>query len=226
MHASLARTAVLVGTFASSGLAAAADATYGSEASFVAAVAGATIESFETLAARMRTVAPVLTAGFTVSSSTTPVGVQSGVDTPEAAFGAVATAGTHFLSVYLPPVGNVLQPQGTLVFDLAAPATAFAFNITDVGEVAGVVRLATNAGAYAGGVDLVTYPPTFANGNVQFVGLQQSVPFTRVSLTVTGLDDAYGLDKVYVLTAVPEPASALLLLAGGALLAARRRPNR
>jgi hypothetical protein len=204
------------------GLAQAANATFSNESSFVAAAGAVGIESFESTAARLRGTAPLATPLFTLTGGTTPIGVQSGLNNPEDAFGAVATDGLRFVSVYLPN-----QPQGTLVFDLAAPSTVFGFNITDVGETAGAISLRTDTGAFVGGVNLTTFPPTFANGNVQFYGLTQNIAFSRVFLTVTGVDDAYGLDKIYVstVTAVPEPATVLLMALGLAALAlkARRR---
>jgi hypothetical protein len=199
------------------GSALAADSVFTNEGSFAAAAGAAAIESFETTAPRLRSTAPLVTSRFTLTGGATPIGVQSGVDNPEPAFGASATDGLRFVSVYLPN-----QPQGTLVFDLLTPAKAFGFNITDVGEASGVVTLRTDAGAYAAGINVGTYPPTFGNGNVQFFGLTQDVAFTRVFLTVTGLDDAYGLDKIYI-TAVPEPTTALLMGLGAAALWMRRR---
>jgi hypothetical protein len=195
----------------------AVNSVFSTETSFVAAAGAASIESFETTAPRVRGTAPVSTALFTLTGGSTPIGVQSGVDNPEPAFGAVATNGVRFVSVYLPN-----QPQGTLVFDLLSPARAFGFNITDAGETSGVVTLRTDTGAYAAGIDVASYPPGLANGSVQFFGLTQDQPFTRVFLTVTGLDEAYGLDKVYV-TAVPEPTTVSLTVAGLAVVLAKRR---
>jgi PEP-CTERM motif len=205
LYASLFASAVLL----LPGLVQAANATFSSE----------TIESFETTAPRLRSTDPLATPLFTLTGGTTPIGVQSGINMPEEAFGAVPTNGLRFLSVYLPN-----QPQGTLVFDLTSPAKAFGFNITDVGETAGVITLRTDTGAYAAGITVATFSSNLGNGNVQFYGLTQDQPFTRVFLTVTGLDDAYGLDKIYV-TAVPEPGSVLLMALGVAALVrqARRR---
>jgi hypothetical protein len=197
-----------------------ANSVFTTESSFAAAAGAASIESFETTAPRARSTAPLTTARFTLTGGATPIGVQSGVDNPEPAFGAVATDGVRFVSVYLPN-----QPQGTLVFDLLTPAKAFGFNITDVGEASGVVTLRTDTGAYAAGINVATYPPTFGNGNVQFFGLTQDLAFSRVFLTVTGLDDAYGLDKIYI-TAVPEPTTALLMGLGAAALWMRGRRGR
>ena len=167
---------------------------------------------FADTAARVRSTTPLTTSLFNLAGGTTPIGVQDDLNNPEDAFGAVATDGLRFLPVYL---SN--QPQGTLVFDLTSSATPFGFSITDVGEVSAAINLRTNTGAHANGITVSTFPPGFGNGNVQFYGLTQDQPFSRVFLTVTGNDDAYGLDKIYVTTAVsavPGAAAALLMAAG------------
>jgi PEP-CTERM motif len=209
--------------FAMPGLVQAANATFVTEGSFAAAAGAFSIESFEATAARVRSTSALVTPLLTVTGGTAPIGVQSGVNNPEEAFGAVATDGVRFISVYLPN-----QPQGTLVFDLAAPTTAFGFNITDVGETSGAISLRTDTGAYAGGINLATFPPSFGNGNVQFYGLTQDLAFSRVFLTLTGVDDAYGLDKIYVssVTAVPEPAAVMLMGLGLAAVVLKARRKR
>jgi hypothetical protein len=205
-------------------MAQAADATYNDEAAFVAAIQGGPgvpiIEGFESLEPRLRSLQPLSSPWFTLSSETTPMGVQDGSNSPEDGYGSYATEGTQYLSVYR--TGGL--PQGTLQFDMNTPGHLFGFSITDVGEVEGTVHLRTDSGAYAGGVDVAVFPPVFGNGQQFFFGLTQDTPFTQVWLTVNGVDEAYGLDKLYVtLTPVPEPAAAWLLLAGGAALALRRR---
>jgi hypothetical protein len=192
----------------------AADATFTTEAAFVAAAGATRLESFETVATGLRGSAPVAAPLFTVTGLTAPIGVQSGPNTPNDGFGAGATDGTRYLSVYLPN-----QPQGTLRFDLASATTVFGFNIMDVGETTGTVSIRTNSGAFSSETLLASYPPNLGNGNVQFFGLTQNLPFTQVFVTVSGSDDAFGIDKVSVI-AVPEPAAALLLLVG--LVALRR----
>jgi len=202
----------------------AANATFTDEAAFVAAIQSGpgvpVIEGFEELTPGPRTMAPVHTAWFTLRSDTTPMGVQDGANSPEDGFGSYATEGTQYLSVYR--TGGL--PQGTLQFDMNTPGQLFGFTITDVGEVHGTVHLRTDSGAYAGGVDVAVFPPLFGNGQQFFFGLTQDTPFNQVWLTVNGVDEAYGLDKLYVtLTPVPEPAAAWLLLAGGAALVLRRQ---
>lgn len=66
-----------------------------------------------------------------------------------------------------------------------------------------------------------------ATGNVQFDWLVQGQPFSRVFLTLIGNDEACGLDKIYVttgVTAVPEPATVLLMAVGLRVLAAVHWP--
>ena len=200
-----------------SGLAHAANTTFTNEGSFVAAAGSTVVESFEALAGRSRVLSPVVTPLLTATPGTAPLGVQTAPDTPDNGFGAAATDGTHYLSIYLPNAA-----QGTLRFDLGSPSKVFGFNIIDVGEATGTVTLRTNAGAFAGGVTLLSFPPTFGNGAVFFIGLTQDIAFTTVFLDVSGLDDAYGIDKVYI-QAVPETASAWSLLAGLAALGLRAR---
>lgn len=196
----------------------AGDASFSDEAAFAAAAGPMRVESFEALAASARGLAPVVAPWFTASSVDAPIGVQDGPDSPQPGYGAQATQGSHYLSVYLPNL-----PQGTLRFDLATPATAFAFDLVDVGETAGTVHLRTDAGAYAAGLTLATLAGDLAdNGRVRFFGITQTTPFSSVFLTVDGIDEAYGVDRVQ-LSAVPEPAQALLWLGGLAALAMRHR---
>jgi hypothetical protein len=146
--------------------------------------------------------------------------VQSTSASPEPGFGSFGTLGPAYAFVYLPNQG-----QGTLRIDLAAPATAFALDLTDVGEVEGVINLRTNVGAFAAGVNVATFPPTFANGSAFFYGLTQNVAFTQIFLTVSGIDEAYGIDNVRV-AVVPEPVTLALWGLGLGALALRRRRDR
>jgi len=202
------------------GMAQAGDGSFTNEAAFATAAGSTVMESFEALAAQARSLTSVVAPGFTVSTSGTPIGLQVGADSPLPGFGAAATDGSHYLSAYLAGL-----PQGTIRFTLAAPTTAFGFNLMDVGEVAGTVALQTNTGAYAAGVTLVNSSGASPSGSVLFVGITQATPFSTVDLTITGIDEAYGVDRVF-LSAVPEPTSVTLLvcgLLGMAGLSTRRR---
>jgi hypothetical protein len=198
----------------------AADSAFHDEAAFLLGAGSVAFESFETLAARSRSLDPIVTARFTIRTGGAPIGVQSGADTPDPGFGAAAVDGSHYVSVYLPG-----QPQGSIRFDLAAPSRAFGLYLADAGEAAGQITFQTNAGAFTTTLVVGEAPPLLPNGNVRFIGFTQDQAFTQVTLTVTGLDDAYGVDKVYV-SAVPEPASAALLGLGLAGIAARRSRRR
>jgi hypothetical protein len=191
----------------------AADGLFTSEASFVAAAGTTSIESFEALAGSGRSLAPIVTPGFTITSGGAPMGVQTAPDAPSSGFGGAATDGTNWVSVYLPN-----QPQGSITFTLASPALSFGLNLSDIAEASGTVVLTTNAGAFAGGVTLLSFPPLVNGGTVAFVGLTQDTPFNNVTLTISGFDEAYGVDKVYA-GAVPEPTPVLTLLAGLAAIA-------
>lgn len=213
VHRAFTSTMVLLAALTTSGLAMAVPATYNNEAAFVSGTGSTTFESFETLPGSSRTPgASVVAPLVSVTALTAPVGVNTGPSTPDDAFGAVATDGSHFLSVYAPGVS-----PGTLRFDFANPTNAFGLNLTDLFEAAGSLVLRTNVGEFSSGVTLFNSTGGLANGNVLFFGLSQDVAFTQLFLTVQGgIDEAFGIDQVYVSSpaAIPEPSSALLLMAG------------
>jgi len=199
----------------------AAVTTYTDEAQFIAAAGNPTFESFEQLTARVRSAAPINVPAFTITPSGQTLGVQDTPNSPEGGFGSFATDGSKYLFVYLPN-----QPTGTLQFDLAQPSTAFGFSITDVGETDGILSLSTNTGEAQSGLVLAQYPPQLGGGASLFFGITQATPFTQVILNVTGIDEAYGLDKVYT-QAVPIPSAVWLFISaliglGGRLFYLRR----
>lgn len=196
----------------------AANLTFTNAGAFAGAAGSVTVESFETLPGSARTAGvPVVTPVLTVSSPSAPLGVQDGPNTPSDGFGAVATDGTHYVSIYRPN-----EPPGTLTITLAAPARAFGFDLVDVEVLGSHISLSTDAGAFAGGVILETVAGNIGTGSLRFFGITQDQAFSKVFLTIDGLDDAVGLDNIRV-APVPLPAPALLLGAGLAALAARRR---
>ena len=189
--------------------------TFNDEAAFVAATSLSSFESFEGLAPRLRSAAPLTLTDFTVTPDAATLGVTDGANSPEPTFGTAASDGTHALFVYNPNV-----PTGTLTFTLNGPATAFGFDLLDAGETAGKVTIRTNAGESLSEVTLAQYPPLLGNGSVEFLGFTQKTAFTQVFVTVTGVDEAYGIDKVRVKNAAPEPSSMglIALVAFGGLM--------
>ena len=184
---------------------------YTSEAAFTSATGLSAFESFEALAGSSRSANPVVVSGFTVVPvGLALLGVQVGAETPETGNGASATHGSNYLLSYLPN-----QPTGSLRFDFNTPVTAFGLHVIDAGEAAGDIIVQTNSGesstpfAAFSFTNLTLQP----NGNVLFLGFSQSTSFTSLTLTVNGVDDSYGLDKVYV-QSVPEPGQWATLLAG------------
>ena len=209
----------------------AADATFTSESLFQAAAGSTVMESFESVAARLRANTPVVAPLLTVNPlAGAMIGIEDVSVSPGGGFGSYATDGTRYLLSYVDPVPGtfpdpaVLQPTGTLHFALNGPARAFGLTITDVGEVDGTVKLFTGNGAFVGGVTVLSFPPTAGNGGRMFIGLTQDTSFTDVYLTVSALDEAYGVDRILV-ASVPEPAEYALMLAGLVLVgtAARRK---
>ena len=188
--------------------------TFTSEAAFTGARPGLSSESFESNAGQvLATSTTVSTPGFSVSTvGTATLGVQTGANAPNTGNGAFATDGTHYLLSYLPN-----QPTGTLRFDFASVSNSFGLTFTDVGEAAGVITISTNAGDTAGGITAYTFGPTLPNGSALFFGFSQTAAFSQVFITVTGVDESYGLDKVYFGAQgnrVPEPGSLGLMLLG------------
>ena len=121
-----------------------------------------------------------------------------------------ATHGSRYLFSWLPG-----QPSGTLRFDFQTPTLAFGLNLTDLGEVTGEVRLDTNNSGLPASTVVYTFGSSNlpGNGSVLFAGVSQDTPFSSVTLTITGVDEAYGVDKVYV-QSVPEPGEWAMMLAG------------
>lgn len=202
--------------------------TFTDAGSFLATTGLVAFESFESLSARVRGSGPVVTAGFSVTPlDPALLGVQNGPESPETGYGTAPTHGSNYLFSYLPPEpgSGALRAPGTLRFDFLAPVTAFGIHLVDVGEAPGTISLRTNAGGLSGGETLLEFAGGGPNGAVSFVGVVQLTAFTSLSLTVNGLDEAFGLDQAYI-QAVPEPHQAALLAVGLLPLIALARRRR
>ncbi len=195
-----------------------------SESAYLSAAGNVSFESFEGLTPRVRVSDPIAVPAFTLTPAPGLLGVQNGANSPEPGYGASAIDGSHYLLMYRPNIS-----AGTLQFDFTRPTNTFGFYITDLGETSGVLSFHTNAGASVNETTLAQYPPLPGNGNVQFYGFTQDTPFTSLSLTSTGLDDSYGLDKVYTRSAAAVPAPGgnavigVMVTVGAGFLRKRRR---
>lgn len=206
----LATALLLAGSQAQAVVAAIPDATlYQDETSFTGDNPGLGFQSFESVAGRVRGSGSVTVGGLSVTPlGGALLGVQTGPDSPETGFGSAATHGSHYLFSYQPNVAT-----GTLQFSFTTPTSAFGLNLVDVGETTGEILLQTNNGGQSLVARSFGSGNLLGSGSVLFVGLSQDIPFTSITLTVTGVDDAFGVDKVYV-QSVPEPGEWALMLAG------------
>jgi len=199
-----------------------ANTLFTSEGTFQAAAGVTQIESFETIAPRLRAAAPIVTPLLTVTPLAAPdvtlIGIQNGPDAPETGHGTFAFSGSQYLFSY-----NLNQPTSTLRFTFNAPVNAFALTLTDAGEGPGGISLKTDAGFFASGVALPLAGS--GNGSTLFYGVTQDVSFTEAVLTVSITDEAFGVDRVHI-AVVPEPAEYALMLAGLALVGAATRRRR
>ena len=205
---------ILAGCVAGGASARADLVTYTDQAAYLTAAGpNTTLEGFESLAASAQGTTAIDTPTFVVTPGPAEIGIRD-----SSIYDAHATDGTKFLLSYR----QGLTP-GTLIFDFKAPTDSFAFVITDYFEVAGSLVISTNAGETLTPFTALSAPPTLGSGNERFFGFIQSTPFTQLTLTADGLDDAFGLDSIRVRT-VPEPSALLALGLGGAIaFAARRR---
>lgn len=197
----------------------AASQTFTSEASFLAAVPGRSMESFEALQGTLLGPASIVTPLLSLSVSAPGLAVQTGANTPQPGYDTSASDGSHYVLVYAGAVA-----PGTLTITFAQPVTAFGFTTSDVGDSAtraGALRLTTNTGTYASGVDVLNLPDVQPSGATHFIGLAQAQPFTQVQLTLGGFDEAY-----LATSAVPEPESWALMATGLMGLGWRARKSR
>ena len=180
---------------------------YTNQASFLAAIGGAslTVEGFDTIPFGP---VPSYTSGpLTVSTANANL---NGTNTP-----LFISQGAR--AIYW----NDAAQHGDLSFQLSSPISIFSFDVRNLGAMRGATTLSVSVD---GGAFLDVFSNvTGAMGNLRFVGLvEDSGSFSQITLSNSRLGDMVGVDRAQY-GVIPEPATAGLLVAGIALLGVRAR---
>jgi len=185
---------------------------YTTDASFLtAAGGGVTSQSFETAVLGTPTTVNFSGGTFSCTGSTYCPG-----------FFGISTlfADTGSQSVFF-------ATPDTATFTFSSPISAFGVAIGGAGDVAPITLVASLSNGDTANA-LTNYTGAFDVfiTNRQFFGIIDTTSFTSIAFTGNNSGDGIFLDTMYygnVTTAVPEPASALLLSAGFAILGLRWR---
>jgi hypothetical protein len=176
--------------------------TYTNESTFLQAVSGLTLESFEHQSPTPQNTAPIVTDAFTMTIATTSAGTLNWriLDSDRPTAGTYATDGTTYVEAGS-QAGNV---PFVITFAFHEQITAFGLHIVDFGDLAsaGKLILRTNVGDRF----VLATAPGRANGNVLFFALENaSQPFSTVFLEKTTTTDGIALDAIYARPALREP---------------------
>lgn len=187
-----------------------ADLLFSNEASFLAAVPGTIMESFEALVAANTSNASLIDLGL-FAIGATPANALGRYNVN--VLGTAATDGSKYIRWV------AAASSGTVAFTFDNPISAFAVTLTDAldGGSNAVARLdlTTNGGASF----LSFFSGVQPSGQSVFLGLLADNPFTQIVLTNHNtVPDGIGIDEVRFLTAVTVPEPRLTFLAGSVLL--------
>ncbi len=160
---------------------------------------------------------------------------------PNLSFGATGiTASEAFAGVQASgSIGLDISPFNTLLavpalaadsMQLSAPVTAFGAYFLNAGDDPNIsdtlsLQLDNSVTHTSQSFTIGTFGPGASNFNGAYFGVTTSAPFDTVTLLQSNPGDGVLLDDISVGTAVPEPSSMLMLLAGAAglgLLVRRR----
>jgi hypothetical protein len=143
----------------------------------------------------------------------------SGITATEA-FAGVQASGSIGLAITNP--NTLLALPASLAPDsmqLSSPVTAFGAYFLNAGDtIADTLSLQLDNSVTHTGQTLTmgTFGPSASNFNGAYFGVTTSTPFDTVTLLQTNPQDGVLLDNITVGTAVPEPSSLMMLLAGAA----------
>jgi hypothetical protein len=181
---------------------------YTSEASFLAQVGTLTVEGFE--AAPFGPVPSYTSGALTTSTANANLNATN--------IPLLISQGGR--SIYW----NDAAQHGDLIFQLAAPISAFAIDIKNLGATRGPTTLSASVdgGAFFDVFTNVSGP----QGNLRFVGLVEDAgSFSQIRFSNSTLGDLTGVDRAQY-GIVPEPATAALLAVGLTALGVRARRHR
>jgi len=182
---------------------------YPDRISFGAAVPGATVETFDEVAAPTTILNGTAFNGVTYTSS---------------------TGNPLITSAYLPlsppntlgeDVNGFFAPSDTITFTFPGPVTSFGVSISTFDTSTGGYTATDNLGDVVG--SFFDPFPGFSNG--EFVGYTSTVPFSAVTIAAPG-GFSFTLDNLSYASAVPEPATLCLLGIGALCLVGHKSRRR
>lgn len=114
-------------------------------------------------------------------------------------------------------------PNGSATFNFASPTNAFGFYLTGVQSVFTSVLTLTQLDGTSATYNI----PINAGGGANYFGIVDTATFTSAQINVNSGGDAWGIDDIsFTNSAVPEPATWLMMLMGFAAIGGAMRRQR